>query len=113
MFVILKPAVTMARFPVVYNHFSVLRFVAQRLPESAMIFVGVSQYDATEIGNEEAGGAQAGAQCVDRCLRLRSGVDDRDRIFGDQVDVNRTNVERCRKRSEERRVGTEGMLRRA
>src|SRR5688500_19429003 len=98
MFVILKPAVTMARYPVVYKHFRVLRFVAQRLRQSAMIFVGVSQYDATEIGNEEAGGAQAGAQCVDRCFRLRSGVDDRDRIFGDQVDVKRTNVERCRKR---------------
>ena len=61
-----------------------------------MIFVCVREYDATEVGNEKTRVAQTCAQRFDRLFGLRSGVDDRQRIFGDQVDVHRTDVERCR-----------------
>jgi hypothetical protein len=84
----------MARLPIVNKHFRVLRFVAQRSRESAVIFVCVREYDAAEVGNEETGFAQSFSQRFNRLFRLRSGVDDRQRIFGDQVDVYRTDVER-------------------
>ena len=61
-----------------------------------MIFVGVCEYDATQIGNEETSFAQSRAECLDRFFCLRSGVDDRQRIFGNEVDVYRTNIKRCR-----------------
>ena len=59
-----------------------------------MIFVCVSEYDAAEIGNEKTRLAQTGAQRLDRFFRLRSGIDDRQRIFSDQIDVYRTNIKR-------------------
>ncbi len=94
MLFIFETAVTMTSLPIVNKHFRILRFVAQRSRESAMIFVCVREHDATEVGNEKAGVAQTRAQCFDRLFRLRSRVDDRQRIFSDQVDVNRTDVER-------------------
>jgi hypothetical protein len=58
-----------------------------------MIFVRVSEHDAAKIGNETRP-----AQTFAQALRLASfvfgaGIDDRHRIFGDQVDVDRANVE--------------------
>ena len=84
----------MPSLPVVNKHFGVLCFVANRLRESTMIFVCVSEYDAPEIGNEKTRVAQTRAQRFDRLFRLRTRVDDRQRIFSDQIDVDRADIER-------------------
>ena len=94
MLFVFETAVAMASLPVVNKHFRILRFIAQRSREPAVIFVCVRENDAAEVGNEEAGFAQPRTQRLDRLFRLRSRVDDRQRIFGDQVDVYRTDVER-------------------
>jgi hypothetical protein len=91
---ILKPAVKMARLPVVNKHFRVFCFIAQRLRETAMIFVCVSEHDATQIRNAKACLTQTCPERFNRFFRLRPGVDDRQRIFSDQIDVYRANVER-------------------
>src|ERR1044072_6812362 len=98
MLFVLKTAVTMPRLPVVNKHFRILCCVTQRLGETTMIFVCVSEYDAAQIRNEKTCLTQAGAQRFDRLFRLRPGIDDRQRIFSDQVDVYRANVERRRQR---------------
>src|SRR5215213_199686 len=84
--------------PVVNKHFRVLRFVTQGASESTMIFVCVSENDATQIGDEIAAVTQTRAQRVDCFLSLWTRVDDCQRIFGDQVDVDWTDIERCRQR---------------
>jgi hypothetical protein len=46
---VFEPAVTMTCFPVVDEDLRVLCFIAERTGQSTMIFVCVSEYDATEI----------------------------------------------------------------
>ena len=46
MIFVFEPAVEMPRLPVVNKDFRVLSFVTKRTSESAVIFVGVSEYDA-------------------------------------------------------------------
>src|SRR5438045_1217145 len=94
MFFILQPAVTMTSLPVVNEDFCVLCFITQRLCESTVIFVCVREYDATEVRYEKTGFAQPCAQCFDGFFGLRTSVDNRQRIFGNQVDVDRPDVER-------------------
>src|SRR5215213_10740572 len=94
MLFVLEATVTVARLPVVHKDFRVLCFIAERPGESAVIFVGVREYDATQIRNEKTGFAQSRTQRLDRFFRLWSSVDDRQRIFSDHVDVYWTDVER-------------------
>jgi hypothetical protein len=61
-----------------------------------MVFVCVSENDATQIGNEVTGVAQPGAQRLNRFLRLRTRIDDGQRIFSDQIDVDRADIKRGR-----------------
>ena len=96
MFFVLKTTVTMPGLPVVNKHLGVLCFITQRLCESTMIFVCVSENDTAEIGNAKACVAQTRTQRLDRFFRLWSGINNRQRIFSDQIDVYRTDVERRR-----------------
>ena len=42
MFFMFEPAAAMSRLPIVHEHFRVLRFIAQRARETAVIFVRMS-----------------------------------------------------------------------
>src|SRR5687767_504958 len=94
MLVVLQTAVTMARLPVVNEHFRVLRFVAHGASEPAVIFVSVREYDSPYVGKEKTGGTQPRTQRLDRFFRFGTGVDDRHRVLSDQIDIYRTDVER-------------------
>src|SRR5205085_8832507 len=94
MLFILETTMTMTSLPIVNKHFCVLGFVAERLGESTVIFVGVSKDYAAKIGDEKTGASQTRAQCFDCFFGFRSGVDDRQRILSNHVDVDRTDVER-------------------
>src|SRR6185369_8283319 len=94
MFFVFESTVTMTSLPVVNKHFRVLCFVTQRAGESTMIFMCVSENDASQIGNEIAGATQPSAQRLNRLFGLRTRIDDRQRIFSDQVDVDRADIKR-------------------
>src|ERR1041385_4231929 len=98
MFFILQTTVTMTSLPIVNEHFRILCFVTEGLRETTVIFVCVSENDAAKVRDEKTGFTQTRAQCFDCFFGFGSGVDDRQRIFGDQVDVDRTNIERRRQR---------------
>jgi len=61
MLFVFETAMAMSCLPIVNEDLGVLCFVTQGARESAMIFVGVCEYDATQIGNQETGLAQSGA----------------------------------------------------
>jgi hypothetical protein len=52
--------------------------------------------DATNIGDTKTGFSQAFMKGIIRCFCFRPGVDQRNRIFGDQINVNGTNIKRRR-----------------
>src|SRR5437868_14827099 len=98
MLFIFETTVPMTSLPIMNKHLRVLRLVAERLREPAVIFVCVSEDDTAKIGNEKTGASQSRPQCFDCFFGFRSGVDDRQRIFSDHVDVHSTNIERRRQR---------------
>jgi hypothetical protein len=59
-----------------------------------MVFMRVREHDAAKIGNGEARLSQAGSQSLDCLLGLRPRIDDRDRIFRDEINVDRADIER-------------------
>ena len=59
-----------------------------------MVFVCMREHDAANITRRQAVLSQTRAQRIDGFACLRASIDDRDRIFFDEIDVNRANVER-------------------
>jgi hypothetical protein len=63
-----------------------------------VILVRVRQDDAPDVRGPHARPPQPFAQRFVRLFRLRAGVDERDWVFRDQVDVDRADVEGRRER---------------
>src|SRR5437016_5128086 len=59
-----------------------------------MVFMGVSEHDAADVGDGKSGALESVAQSCHGFFGLRAGVDDRDWIFGDQIDIHRADVKR-------------------
>ncbi len=98
MLFILEPADAMPGFPRMYEHLGILRFITNAARESAMIFMRVGEHDAANVGDAQARLAQPFMQGVVRFFGFGTGVDERERIFRDQIDVDRANVEWRRQR---------------
>ena len=94
MLLVFQSTVAVASLPIMDKDFRILCFVTERLRKSTMIFVCVSEHDTSQVGDEKTCVAQTRPQCFNRLFRLGSRVDNRQRIFSDQVDVNRPNIER-------------------
>ena len=58
-----------------------------------MIFVRVREDDPANVCHTESRLSQPGPQSFNRFFCFRPRIDDRDRIFFDEVDVNRPDVE--------------------
>lgn len=93
MFFILEPADAVSGFPGMHQDFRILRLIANRARQPAMIFMRVRKDDPANIGDANTSFSQAFMQGVIRFFGFRAGVDERNRIFRDQVDVNRADVE--------------------
>ena len=95
MLVILKASYAMSRLPPVNQDFRILRLITKRASEAAMILVRVRQHYAAYVRDAKARTAQPFAQSF-RCLfRLRPGINQRDGVFGNEVAVDRPDVEGC------------------
>lgn len=83
----------MARFPFMDQYFSVFSLISHLFCESAMIFVGMGQNDPMDIREFYAAVCKFGPQRI-RCLtRLWPNVDQRQRVFLYQIDVDVTDIE--------------------
>ena len=94
MFFILEAANTMACLPRVHQHFRILRLIAHGAREPAVVLMRVGEHDATDVGDTNAGLAQTFMERVVGFFGFWTGVDQGYRIFRNQVDVDRTDVER-------------------
>jgi hypothetical protein len=63
-----------------------------------MVLMRVGEHDAANVGDRKSGALQSGAQSCNGCFGLWTSVDDRDWIFGDQIDIDRADVEGRRER---------------
>src|SRR5437867_10297154 len=97
MLLVLESSDTMASLPIVNKYFSVFGLVAERPRQATVIFVRVSQNDAPNITDRETCGSQRCAQGIHCFPRFRTRIDDRYRIFFDEINIYRPDVERCRK----------------
>src|ERR1051325_3459384 len=91
---VLESCRAMTGFPIMNENLCVLRLVTQRTRESAMVFVCVSKHDTTDVPGRQAVLSEPCAQGLDGFSSLGAGIDDRDRIFFDKIDVDGANVER-------------------
>ena len=58
-----------------------------------MVFVCVREDNAANVGDSKPRGSQSVTKCCTGFFGLWTCVDDGDRIFGDEVDVYRSDVE--------------------
>src|SRR5438876_5958324 len=84
----------MAGLPVVDKYLGILRFAAKRPRQATVILMSMSKDYAANISDTSACLSQSRPQRIDRFGCLRASVDDRHRIFFDQIDVDRADVER-------------------
>ena len=61
--------------PVVDQHFRILRFIAQRASQAAVVFVRMSQDNAANIGNAKVLTSESLAQSFNGFLRFGPGID--------------------------------------
>src|SRR5713226_5154582 len=85
-------------FPSMHKHLCILRFVAQRARQTAMVFMRVGKDDASNVGDSKSGALESVAQSCNGFFGLRASVDDGDWIFGNEIDIDRADVERRRQR---------------
>src|SRR5436190_16535867 len=93
MFFILEPADAMSRFPRVDQYPGVLCFITNRASQPTVVLVCMREYDATNIGNANPSLSQAFMERVIGGFGFGAGIDKRDRIFRDQIDIDRANIE--------------------
>ena len=89
-----EPSEEVTGFPGVDEYLGILRFVANLPREAAVILVCVSEDDASDIRDANSVLAQFTPQCVRRDRSLRTYIDQRQRIFLDQVDIDVANIKR-------------------
>src|SRR5262245_13217642 len=89
----------MAGLPIMNEHLRLFRLIAQRTRQATMIFVSVSEDDATNIGNVQSVLSQSGTQSIDRVACFWARIDQRNRILFDEIDVDRADVEGSWKRN--------------
>src|SRR5882724_2042523 len=94
MFSIFETAVAMSCFPFMNKNFGILGFVSERTCETAVVLVGMREHNALNIRNPKTHRSQAGAQRLDCFFGFRTSVDNCDGVLGDEVDIDRTDVER-------------------
>ena len=90
----LKTPGAVTGFPSMHEHLRVLRFIAQRTRQTAMVFMRVGKHDAANVGDRKSGALEFVAQSCHGFFGLWAGVDDRDWIFGNEIDIDRPDVER-------------------
>src|SRR5712692_6090688 len=90
----LKTPGAMTRFPSMHEYLRVFCFIAQRARQTAMVFMRMGEHDAANVGDRKSGALESGAQSCRGFFGLWASVDDRDWIFGDQIDIDRPDVER-------------------
>ena len=83
----------MTGFPTVHEYPGLLRLIAQRPRQAAMIFVRVRKHDAPDVRNRDARMPQSCAQSVDGFFGFRSCVNQSNGIFFDEIDVDGADVE--------------------
>src|SRR5713101_4111224 len=89
----LKTPGAMTGFPSMHEHLRVLRFIAQRASQTAMVFMRVRQHDASNVGDRKSCALEFVAQSCNGFNGLRASVDDGDWIFGNEIDIDRADVE--------------------
>ena len=93
MLFILKPPDAMPCLPPMHENFRFLCLVAQRLRQPAVIFMRVRQDNSSNVGDAKPCAPQTFSESFDSLFRLRPGVNQRHRVFGNQIAVDRTDVE--------------------
>src|SRR5437764_9978466 len=84
----------MTGLPAVHENSGLLRLIAQRPRQAAMIFMCVRKHDAPDVRNRDPRMPQSCSQNVDGFFSLGSGVDQGDGLVFDEIDVDGTDVER-------------------
>jgi hypothetical protein len=77
-----------------HEHHGFLGLIAQGTRQPAVILMRVRQDDAANIGNAKPGASQPFAQSLRGLFRLRPRINQRHRVFGNEVAINRPDVER-------------------
>jgi len=84
----------MSRFPFVNKYLGTVRLVADLLSEAAMILMRVSQDDSANIRKFNAVCRQLFTQNIRGLGRFRPDIDQRDRIFLYQINIDIADIER-------------------
>src|SRR6266704_1620786 len=93
MFFVLESPDAMASLPIVNKNFSVFGLVAQAARQAAVIFMRVREHNATNVIDCYSRLSKSSSQSIDRLLCFRTGIDDGDLIFFDEINIDRSDIE--------------------
>ena len=96
MFLAREPSEKMSGFPTVNKDFRIFCFVAHRARQTAMVFVRVRQDDAPDVAEFDAAAPQFFTQRFGGLPGFRSDVDERQRLFPDEININVADIKRRR-----------------